>query len=133
MKKRIEPLHAIHHYGNRNNVDERTRTVASVLSDAQKAIMGANRQAIAVYGGRDMTDPTLTHRLNAVTVPVLVLWGQSDRVVEPDYGRAYAAAIPGATYQPLFEAGHMPQLETPDRTFGSIWDFATKHQASPSA
>jgi pimeloyl-ACP methyl ester carboxylesterase len=105
----------------------------AALSDAQKAIMGANRQAIAVYGGRDMTDPTLTQRLNAVTVPVLVLWGQSDRVVDPDYGRAYAEAIPGATYEPLLEAGHMPQLETPDRAFGPIWNFATKHQASPSA
>src|SRR5512144_865276 len=31
MKKRIEPLVGIHHYGNRNDVDESSRTVASVL------------------------------------------------------------------------------------------------------
>ena len=36
---RIEPLLAIHHYGNRNNEDEATRTVASLLTDAQKAKM----------------------------------------------------------------------------------------------
>src|SRR6202008_1659593 len=30
MKKRIEPLYGIHHYGNRNDVDERSRTAASV-------------------------------------------------------------------------------------------------------
>lgn len=36
-KARIDPLIAVHHYGNRNNLDERSRTVASVLSDAQKA------------------------------------------------------------------------------------------------
>ncbi|MEO8523870.1 MAG: TauD/TfdA family dioxygenase [Caldimonas sp.] len=46
MKKRIEPLLAVHHYGNRNNVDEASRTVASVLSDAQKAKM-----------------PVITHRI----------------------------------------------------------------------
>lgn len=39
MKRRIEPLLAIHHYGNRNDLDESSRTVASVLSDAQKARM----------------------------------------------------------------------------------------------
>jgi pimeloyl-ACP methyl ester carboxylesterase len=104
----------------------RFRVDPATMSDAQKAIMGANRQAIAVYAGRDMTDPTLVDRLATVTVPTLVLWGQSDRVVDPDYGRAYAAAIPGATYQPLYETGHLPQLETPALTLSAIWDFAVK-------
>lgn len=39
MKERIEPLLAIHHYGNRHDVDESSRTVASVLSAEQKAKM----------------------------------------------------------------------------------------------
>ena len=39
MKKRIAPLIAIHHYGNRNDLDEKSRTVASVLTDEQKAKM----------------------------------------------------------------------------------------------
>ena len=39
MKKRIDPLLGIHHYGNRNDVDEGSRTAASVLSAEQKAKM----------------------------------------------------------------------------------------------
>ena len=39
MKARIEPLVAIHHYGNRNDQDEASRTVASVLTEEQKAKM----------------------------------------------------------------------------------------------
>jgi taurine dioxygenase len=39
MKKRIEPLLAVHHYGNRQDVNEASRTAASVLSDEQKARM----------------------------------------------------------------------------------------------
>ena len=39
MKKRIESLVAIHHYGNRNDQDESSRTVASVLTPEQKAKM----------------------------------------------------------------------------------------------
>ena len=39
MKRTIEPLLAVHHYGNRKDVDVASRTAASVLSDAQKAKM----------------------------------------------------------------------------------------------
>ena len=46
MKKRIEPLLGIHHYGNRHDVDEASRTAASVLTDEKKAKM-----------------PVITHRI----------------------------------------------------------------------
>jgi taurine dioxygenase len=36
MKRRIEDLVVLHHYGNRDDLDERSRTVASVLSPEQK-------------------------------------------------------------------------------------------------
>jgi taurine dioxygenase len=39
MKARIDPLVGIHHYGNRNNLDVATRTVASVLTAEQEASM----------------------------------------------------------------------------------------------
>jgi len=39
MKMRIDPLLAIHHYGNRHDVNEASRTAASVLSAEQKAKM----------------------------------------------------------------------------------------------
>lgn len=39
MKRTIEPLVAIHHYGNRNDQDEASRTAASVLTPDQKAKM----------------------------------------------------------------------------------------------
>ena len=39
MKKRIEALVAIHHYGNRKVADEMSRTAASPLTDEQKAKM----------------------------------------------------------------------------------------------
>ena len=47
MKRRIEPLLAIHHYGNRNDLDERSRTVASVLNAEQKAKMPVVTHRIA--------------------------------------------------------------------------------------
>jgi len=46
MKRRIDPLLAIHHYGNRHDVNEASRTAASPLTDEQKAKM-----------------PVITHRI----------------------------------------------------------------------
>ena len=96
----------------------------AALTDAQKSIMAANRQALAVYGGQpSMTDPTLLKRLGAITTPTLVLWGDSDGIVTPDYGRAYAAAIPTATFQLLSNTGHLPQIETPEQVLNAVRDF----------
>lgn len=40
MKARIDGLMVRHHYGNRDDLDDRSRTVASVLSDEQKSRVG---------------------------------------------------------------------------------------------
>lgn len=103
----------------------------SAMSDAQKAAMAGNRAALAVYGDQpgqlSMADPTLRHRLAAVSLPTLVLWGDSDQIVTPDYGRAYAQAIPGARFQLLADAGHLPQVETPQQLVDAITAFTTGH------
>jgi pimeloyl-ACP methyl ester carboxylesterase len=67
-----------------------------------------------------MTDPTLSSRLRAMSVPAQVIWGEADRIVDPDYGRAYATAMPGATYRCLTGAGHLPQMETPAHLIEAI-------------
>jgi taurine dioxygenase len=36
MKKKVDPLVALHHYGNRDDQDKNSRTVASVLSEEQE-------------------------------------------------------------------------------------------------
>jgi pimeloyl-ACP methyl ester carboxylesterase len=41
-----------------------------------------------------MTDPTLLSRLGAVRAPVLVVWGEADRIGDPDLGRAHATGKP---------------------------------------
>jgi pimeloyl-ACP methyl ester carboxylesterase len=72
-----------------------------------------------------MADPTLTARLATLEVPALVLWGESDGIVDADYGRGYAAAIPMARFRLLTATGHSPQLETPDQVLRAIWDSAS--------
>ena len=102
----------------------------STLPPAAQAITAGNRATLAAYAGTAMTDPTLAGRLAAVAAPTLVLWGHSDQIVDPDYGRAFAAAIPGARFQLLTDTGHMPQVETPEQALQAIWDFAGTSSAS---
>ncbi|KUN90154.1 alpha/beta hydrolase [Streptomyces bungoensis] len=102
----------------------------ATLSEEQRAVMAGNRAAIAAYAGPHlMADPTLRERLAEVTLPTRLVWGESDRVVDLDYGRAYAEAIPGAEFLLLHATGHMPQIETPEQLLPAVWDFADKHAA----
>jgi pimeloyl-ACP methyl ester carboxylesterase len=97
------------------------RVDPATIPDAQKAVMAGNGAALAVYAGSPaMADPTLLGRLGSITVPTLVLWGESDQIVEPAYGQAYAAAIDGARFEVLPATGHMPQMETPELVLQKI-------------
>ncbi len=96
----------------------------TALPPAAQAVAAGNRASLATYAGTPMSDPTLSGRLATVKMPTLVLWGDSDQIVDPDYGRAYAAAIPGARFQLLTDTGHMPQVETPDQLLRAICDWA---------
>lgn len=100
------------------------RVDAATLPPAAQAVAAGNRAAIAVYAGAAMTDPTLAARLGTLEIPALVLWGESDRIVDADYGRAYADAIPLARFRLLANTGHNAQLETPDQVVDAIWDSA---------
>jgi pimeloyl-ACP methyl ester carboxylesterase len=80
-----------------------------------------------------MTDPTLAPRLAAASAPALVVWGEADRIGDPDFGRAFAAAIPGAEFRLLEHAGHMPQIETPDALAEVVWSFADAHATGKPA
>ena len=96
----------------------------AALPEAQRVAMAANRAALVAYGAAGMTDPTLRERLSGISVPTAVLWGESDEVVTPAYGRAFASAIPGATFRLLPSTGHVPQVETPELLLSAVVEFA---------
>ncbi|MBU2666961.1 alpha/beta hydrolase [Actinoplanes bogorensis] len=114
------------------DVPEQPVTDVSNLTGAQLAALsfhapekrpvgpGPDVGALRAYTGMRMTDPTLRERLAGVKVPVHVVWGASDGIVSPAYGRAWADAIAGAGFTLLPEAGHLPQLEAPERLLALV-------------
>ena len=86
------------------------------MSDEELVICARNREALCLYAWHPLLyNPQLKQWLGRIRVPTLVLWGASDRLVTPDYGRAYAGLIPGARFELIEEAGHHPELEQPER------------------
>lgn len=93
----------------------------STLPPEQVAGRRANTETMrAIAGDPYMHDPALFGRLPGIAVPTLVIWGESDRIFTPGYGRAYAAAIPGARFELVERAGHLPQIEQPAATFALL-------------
>ncbi|MEV5430044.1 alpha/beta fold hydrolase [Streptomyces sp. NPDC052701] len=96
------------------------------FTDEQRAIQQANGRTMTALAGTSMSDPALLGRLGAVNVPTLMVWGESDRIVTPAYGRAVARAVPGAQFAEIPGAGHLPHLEAPDATWAAIDPFLAK-------
>ncbi len=68
-------------------------------------------------------DADLSDAARAITAPTLVLCGDSDVSTPPDSGRALAALIPGARFELIAGAAHLPCLEQPDLLAQQINDF----------
>ncbi|HOF88076.1 MAG TPA: alpha/beta fold hydrolase [Armatimonadota bacterium] len=67
--------------------------------------------------------PDRTALLPHIGLPTLVLCGEQDAVSPPDGMRALAAAIPGAAFQLIPDAGHLAPLEQPHRANAAIREF----------
>ncbi len=82
------------------------------------------RQTINLLGWKPfMHNVKLRRRLGRIKLPTLVLWGEADGVVSPEYGRAYHQAIPGSRFQIISRAGHYPHRERPDAFVRSVTAF----------
>jgi pimeloyl-ACP methyl ester carboxylesterase len=103
------------------------------MSDDELIAHARNWESLCLYAWHPLLyNPQLKHWLGRIRVPTLVLWGESDGVVTPDYGRAYAGLIPGARFELIAEAGHHPELEQPGRFAERLAGFLAERPAADS-
>ena len=82
------------------------------LSDDELVIRARNWESLCLYGWNPyMYNPQLKRWLSRITVPTLVVWGASDGIVRPSYGRAYSSLIPQSRFELIERAGHHPEIE----------------------
>ena len=65
----------------------------------------------------------LRARLGEIGAPTLVISGTEDRMTPPKYAQFLREQIPSAMLESLEGAGHVPQLEQPERVARTIADF----------
>src|SRR5215469_5312917 len=87
----------------------------NAMSDEALVIYARNREALCLYAWHPyMYNPQLPRWLSRIAVPTLLVWGASDGVVTPAYGRAYSRLIPGSRFVLVEGAGHHPEIEQPE-------------------
>jgi pimeloyl-ACP methyl ester carboxylesterase len=97
------------------------------MSDDDLVVHARNREALCLYAWHPcLYNPQLKQWLGRIRVPTLVLWGDSDRIVTPEYGSAYAGLIPGARFSTIAEAGHHPEIEQPERFAALVTAFLSE-------
>jgi pimeloyl-ACP methyl ester carboxylesterase len=65
--------------------------------------------------------------LTKIDIPALLVWGEDDRLVRVEDGRAAAARMPRAEFVALPKTGHMPMEERPEELLRLVLDFLGKH------
>jgi pimeloyl-ACP methyl ester carboxylesterase len=74
-------------------------------------------------------NPGLAKWLHRITVPTLLVWGDKDGLVPPEFGEAYHAAIPRSRFVVLEDAGHAPFDEQKDAFLAAFREFAAPFSA----
>ena len=65
------------------------------MPEDELTIVARNRETFARFGWEPyLHNPKLKHRLHRIKVPTLLIWGENDGIVTPQYGEAYRKLIP---------------------------------------
>ncbi len=103
----------------KNLRDDVCRTMARIDPDAFRI----GTEAVWLADQRD--------RVATIAVPTLVLVGDQDKVTPPRLSEELAAAIPGARLQIIAGAGHLTNIEMPDRFNAIVETFIHGVEAQP--
>lgn len=87
--------------------------------------------AAFVARAEQFTLPDPTAAMAKVTVPVTLIWGETDSVLPIDHAQTFWATLPNASLTRLETAGHMPQSEAPDIVIAAIIDMAATVESTP--
>ena len=71
------------------------------------------------------SDLLTPEELSGLPMPVLVLWGEADRVLRPSHRRFFEDHLPPhAELHRLAEYGHVPHMTHPDQLAARVLEFA---------
>lgn len=93
--------------------------LADIATDVRPATLG---RELAI-----MAETDLSHLLPQVSVPTLLIWGQSDARSPLTVARQFEEAIPDTQLVVIEGAGHLSNLERPERVNDAVRQFCRAH------
>lgn len=75
------------------------------------------------FEANDLKGSGLWERLVEIRCPVLIVWGEQDRLFPVKYAYEARAAIPGSQLVIIPRCGHFPQIEAQERFHGLLLGF----------
>jgi len=107
--------------------DEANAPDFNMMSDEALIMRHRNWESLSLYAWHPyMHNPRLAYWLPRINVPTQVIWGDSDGIVRPSYGEAFAKLIPDARFVPIQQAGHQPEIEQPDVFIDHVAGFLNR-------
>lgn len=87
--------------------------------------IGTQRDVVRLLatGKRLLPEIKAPFRFASVSCPVMLVWGERDRMVSSSGAERVLAGIPGTQVELLPRCGHCPQIEEPDRLAELLADF----------
>jgi len=61
--------------------------------------------------------------MHRIAAPSLIVWGDADAVIAPDYAQDFAERIADARVALIARAGHLPHLEQPEEAARLVREF----------
>ena len=94
------------------------------MPEEKLAVIARNSESFARFCWEPyMHNPKLKHRLHRIKTPTLLIWGEQDGIVTPQYAAAYRDLIPNARLAVIPQAGHWPHIEQPQAFMKELRGF----------
>ena len=94
-----------------------------VIEATRQVILAARPEGVAAAQQGMAIRPDARPLLATIRVPVLVIVGEHDAISPPAEMQEFAAAIPGARFTVIRDAGHMAPLEQPAMVNNAMAEF----------
>ena len=65
----------------------------------------------------------ITEKLQTITIPTLILWGENDPVIPIEYAQSFVSGINDCRFYKMAGCGHVPYVEKPKAFFQIVSDF----------
>jgi pimeloyl-ACP methyl ester carboxylesterase len=106
------------------------RMINTELTEEQLDIQIRNKVSTARLGWQPrLFDPSLRKWMHRIDVPTHIVWGDTDRIIPPDYAKEFQGLIGGSSVTMIENSGHLPHVERTEPFVEAVAGFISDSAA----